>query len=376
MAEATTSQLKAKFHRKLNQARKSIGTLAKDGRNEHFKYNYIKNEHVIAHSMKALQDQGLSIDVSMTSCKSEPTGAVSRTGAAHIRTSVRIQFEIIDTETGYSETKEWNGECIEAEDKGTQKAATSARKYFLIQYMGIVTDEVSLDTDTTAHATDTVAESAPKPTPERPAKPKEEDVAGQQSTTNTGQTSDATKAATNEQFITFHGVKIERSTLQGTITDAGRQKAYDMMAKRHSASHDQCHAIVQQLADLIGKNLEDKATWVMAYMFAESALPQAFQRALAATSETAAEATTTPIQDNSNALNLIEETLATANWPAFAKSKGLYILTFKQKFPEVRQASDINEENAAIITQYIQDIINEIEPMPKTLERLLSKGSE
>ena len=110
------------------------------------------------------------------------------------RVTVRMLFTVVDGDDPESKfTAQWSGEGIDAGDKGTQKAGTSAEKYFLFKLF-----KVSDKDDPDAENPDT--SNGVTATPPVKPKPKDAPVAG-----GSGSPSSAQQTLLRELKERFHG---------------------------------------------------------------------------------------------------------------------------------------------------------------------------
>jgi len=137
---------------RLNAARIAIGSVSKDGYNQHFKFKFQAWDDVAPAVGKALADAGVVVFPAITE--------VARDGD---RTTVRMEFEVTDGE--HEKLYSWYGEAKGNDDKAIQKAATSATKYFYLKLFLIGTKDEVADTDGD-NPKGEQAKAAAKPLPE------------------------------------------------------------------------------------------------------------------------------------------------------------------------------------------------------------------
>jgi len=170
---------KAKLYAKLAKVMAAVERLPKEGYNEHFKYNFVTDATVADSIRKELGKQGVAFFAEITDAKQElaPTGK-------SIKTSIWIEFTFACGETGETVVKRWRAEALDNQDKGINKAVTSAEKYFLLKtfVMGAGDDpDESKEPATTKKTTKRKSprkkgakspkEPATQPWPARPFKP-------------------------------------------------------------------------------------------------------------------------------------------------------------------------------------------------------------
>lgn len=118
--------MSAAVAKKLLAASKAIGFVDKGGENAHFKFKFQAWDDVLPAVRDACAEVGLAILPSVE--------LVEVTGDKSI---IRLTLTYIDTETGETLTSNWVGEGKDNQDKGIQKACTSAVKYALLKSLMI-----------------------------------------------------------------------------------------------------------------------------------------------------------------------------------------------------------------------------------------------
>lgn len=127
------------------------------------RYSFIKHEDLIEALKSILQTNGIVIlpeEVEMIAATEYKTarGALGR----HVR--IKVVYRIVDAwDPSVSFTVEALGEAADTQDKGTQKAGTSAEKYLYMRLLKIT--EGGQDSDAIAVEEGVVAETAPRPAP-------------------------------------------------------------------------------------------------------------------------------------------------------------------------------------------------------------------
>lgn len=125
---------------KIAAVSKAVGSIGASGQNAHFKYNYQPWEEVRSAIRTACLANGLWVHESMQSCQFENN-----------KSTVTLEIVYTDLDSGESLSTLWNGEANDNQDKGIQKAATSALKYAWLKTFMLV----EKDTDTDAGSVDT-----------------------------------------------------------------------------------------------------------------------------------------------------------------------------------------------------------------------------
>lgn len=113
---------KLEFYRKLANVQKNVDRIPKTGRNQHQNYNYVEEAVLLEHVRPLL----LENDLVYTSTVLE----VTKDGKfAH----VKMEFSLVDLETGYEHKSVYWGEGMDGGDKAYYKAYTGATKYFFMK---------------------------------------------------------------------------------------------------------------------------------------------------------------------------------------------------------------------------------------------------
>lgn len=127
--ESTAEQ---KLYRKLFEVAKAAQPVDKAGHNSEDDYDFARYEDVLAEASKRLEEQGIHIVPQVASEELK----FSRNGFA-IATAV-MEFDVVDTETGFSITRRWSGTGHdEPGDKALYAAETGCEKYFLARLLRI-----------------------------------------------------------------------------------------------------------------------------------------------------------------------------------------------------------------------------------------------
>lgn len=152
--EVNEYELNAKLGKKILAVMTAISGIEKNGRNEHFKYDFVADPDVLRVVRNAITEAGLVILPNISESRREGSN-----------THIRGSFDLMDTDTGYVRTCLWEGESDDKQDKGISKAATSFVKYFLLKAFLIPTGD---DPDAQAPV-----ETKPKKAPKEPVQAKQ-----------------------------------------------------------------------------------------------------------------------------------------------------------------------------------------------------------
>ena len=122
----------------------AIGPVIKSGRNEHFQYNYAMEADVMQAVREAMVAQRVAMVPRVTAVLDREV-RTPRDGNKPDRvtfvTTVFMEFEFIDAESGESCVVSWAGRGEDASDKGIYKAMTGAEKYALLKVLMIPTHD-------------------------------------------------------------------------------------------------------------------------------------------------------------------------------------------------------------------------------------------
>ena len=126
-----TNTTDPKLFAKMAEIMMQVRHLAKDGRNQYDKYDYVTADTIAIVIGQKLAQASLAFIPSVVDVESTPYTTAK--GAEHIRTVVRMQMTLACGETGAVWSSMWAGEAIDRSDKSINKAITSACKYFLLK---------------------------------------------------------------------------------------------------------------------------------------------------------------------------------------------------------------------------------------------------
>jgi hypothetical protein len=108
------------IHQKILEVMKEVKTIEKNGRNDFHKYDYAQAQDVIYQVRESMIKHGLVLQTN--TLEHEKHGDI---------TVLKIEFVIVDVESGESVKSVTIGEGSDKGDKGAYKAYTGAMKYFL-----------------------------------------------------------------------------------------------------------------------------------------------------------------------------------------------------------------------------------------------------
>jgi hypothetical protein len=120
---------------KLAAARKKIGSLQPDKRNQDQKYDYISADKILEKCGDVLADVGIVIIPSVTNVSQSATERAGK--STRLDALVEFEFVITDGETSYTAMWAGSGNDYSTPDKAVYKAMTSGHKYFLMKLLNI-----------------------------------------------------------------------------------------------------------------------------------------------------------------------------------------------------------------------------------------------
>lgn len=128
--------------KKLHSIQKDIGTMKKDGFNDHSKYNYLSETQVTALMKDLFDKHGVIFGYSSKITSKERTPSEKQ-----VTVDVEVSYSFIDTETGEMLHGTAVGQGSDQTDKGVYKAITGAIKYIYMKTFNIPTgDDPERDT--------------------------------------------------------------------------------------------------------------------------------------------------------------------------------------------------------------------------------------
>lgn len=125
-------------YQKIFNVTSKVGKVFKDGKNDFHKYKYVSAANVVESIKPLLVEEKLVIIPSVI--ESVKDGDFAR---------VKIEYTIIDIDSGEEIKKIWEGEGMDKGDKAFYKAYTGCYKYFLMNLFDIpTTDDPEADIET------------------------------------------------------------------------------------------------------------------------------------------------------------------------------------------------------------------------------------
>lgn len=128
---------------KLARIMGKLGTIEPQGRNAHFGYNFIKDTQVSGAIRPRMAEERLMVIPNVL----EETWVETKTakGATSWVTKLKVEFTVIDGDSGDSVTGTGYGYGDDSGDKGANKALTAAMKYWLIKLFQIGGEDAESD---------------------------------------------------------------------------------------------------------------------------------------------------------------------------------------------------------------------------------------
>jgi hypothetical protein len=135
-----------KFGEKIETISQEIGALKPDGKNTFSNYEYISSDQMIAKLRDVLLKNKLSILPEVV----ESIEKVTSNGKVWVRTTVKMEFTIIDLETGYFKIMRFQGADQDTGGKSFGQAVTECTKRFYFKLFKVSSkEEVDPDSKTT-----------------------------------------------------------------------------------------------------------------------------------------------------------------------------------------------------------------------------------
>lgn len=138
MAEGTSASKIRNIHQRIAAITGAVGAVAKTGKNQEQKYEYITYEDVSASLRKLMETHGITVLQNTKPDGRHVTEVTSKYGAKGIHLVVDYLFTVTNVDDPSDKLEfNWQGEAIDYGDKATNKAATGAEKYFLMKLFKI-----------------------------------------------------------------------------------------------------------------------------------------------------------------------------------------------------------------------------------------------
>lgn len=148
MDELTLKEMmafKAKLHTKINEVVTRLGAIHEDGKNIKHAFGFISYQKMNAELRKVLPIVKLSISPALDSY--EERDYQNANGNVFIRTVATMIFEVVDTETGYSEFSKFGGGEQDYGGKSLGQAITECQKRFEFKKFHVSSKDPDPDED-------------------------------------------------------------------------------------------------------------------------------------------------------------------------------------------------------------------------------------
>lgn len=211
----------------------SAASVKKRGKNPYFGYEYVMAEDVFETVRRKLAELGVFVFHSIDSV--ERRELKTRQGSATV-TSVAVTITLADGDSDETVSLKWVGEALDNEDKGVQKAATSAVKYALMKLFLVSSGEDDPD-------------SGPAPQNAAPA-PKSDPARNQ----------DACRLEGGKVLRRVMPDKKDQEILREILGEKGIPMSTfaEMVGEQHLSGYDMTKKDVFDLADSIGDYSKDE----------------------------------------------------------------------------------------------------------------------
>jgi hypothetical protein len=152
-------ELNAKLQQKKNALRKALkekGILKKEGKNDYDNYKYFSEAQYKELFTELFSEHGLELNFTEISYESFEGAGKQANGRL-----AKLEFSLIDIESGFSEETVITGEGMDKGDKAGYKAYTGALKYFLADKFMVATGD-DAEKESPDHKMNTVDRSGRK----------------------------------------------------------------------------------------------------------------------------------------------------------------------------------------------------------------------
>lgn len=138
----------ATLFKKLAAVMGDLSRVEKTGKNAFHGYEFATDADISDAVRPILAKHGIALWVSMVESSRESVELPSKQGARQsIRYTATFEFTFGCAETGATITSRWTGEALDTEDKGYNKCATAAEKYFFLKTFALSTGDLDDDAD-------------------------------------------------------------------------------------------------------------------------------------------------------------------------------------------------------------------------------------
>lgn len=124
---------------KLAEVMAEVGRVAKRGRNDFHRYNYVREDDLMEEVRSKLAERSVVLLPSVTAVSERE--ATTDKGKRTMVTTVHVRLTFVDGEHGETLSCDWAGQGDDPGDKGLYKAYTGALKYFIMKTFLIPTGD-------------------------------------------------------------------------------------------------------------------------------------------------------------------------------------------------------------------------------------------
>jgi hypothetical protein len=164
----------AMLYAKMAAIMSEVGFVSRDGTNTYFKYKFQRADDVYNAVRMAMANHKIAFFASMTDVIQDTT--LTKRGETQINTRAIFRFTLACGDSGATITSQWYGEAMDTSDKGINKVATAATKYFLLKTF-LIGDPGEIDPD--SDSPEPAPKHKPAPPPTSKTEPKAEPDAPQ-----------------------------------------------------------------------------------------------------------------------------------------------------------------------------------------------------
>lgn len=158
----------AKLFAKMARIMGKLKRMSKSGTNQHFNYKFVTDSDVADTIRELLAEENVAFFAEIVNSTQSTYEKQSRNGTRFIRHSlIEFTFTFACGDTGAVMTRHWQAEAEDDSDKGINKAATAAEKFFLLKTFVMSTGDERDDPDADTH----LNKQAQKPTSNGNGKP-------------------------------------------------------------------------------------------------------------------------------------------------------------------------------------------------------------
>lgn len=157
----------AKLFAKMARIMGKLKRMSKGGTNQHFNYKFVTDADVADTIRELLAEENIAFFAEIVNSTQSTYEKTSSRGARFVRHSlIEFTFTFACGDTGATMTRHWQAEAEDDADKGINKAATAAEKFFLLKTFVMSTGDERDDPDSDSHMNN---KSQQKPAAQKPA---------------------------------------------------------------------------------------------------------------------------------------------------------------------------------------------------------------